>query len=108
MSNDKTDYVERPLSAALLISTGLGAALPSASALANDQVTLRLDWTIEGQHLPFIWAQDKGYYPPKASTSKSPKDAAPAIPRNWSAPRPTHSAQPTPRAPRWRAVRARR
>ena len=50
------------LSAALLISTGLGAALPSASALANDQVSLRLDWTIEGQHLPFIWAQDKGYY----------------------------------------------
>jgi NitT/TauT family transport system substrate-binding protein len=38
------------------------ALLPSVPALANDQVTVRLDWTMEGQHLPFVWALDKGYY----------------------------------------------
>ena len=46
----------------LIFWAAITAMLPSALALANDQVTLRLDWTIEGQHLPFVWALDKGYY----------------------------------------------
>ncbi len=45
-----------------LISTAIAAALASTAALANDQVTLRLDWTLEGFHLPFVWALAKGYY----------------------------------------------
>jgi NitT/TauT family transport system substrate-binding protein len=51
----------RPLGT-LIFWAAITAMLPSAPALANDQVTLRLDWTIEGQHLPFVWALDKGYY----------------------------------------------
>lgn len=51
----------RPAAALILAST-IAATQSSAQALANDQVTLRLDWTIEGQHLPFLWALDKGYY----------------------------------------------
>ena len=47
---------------ALIFSAAFAAMFPTAPALANDQVTMRLDWTIEGQHLPFIWALDKGYY----------------------------------------------
>jgi len=47
---------------ALLITTAVAAAVPSLPAFAADQVTLRLDWTIEGSHLPFLWALDKGYY----------------------------------------------
>jgi NitT/TauT family transport system substrate-binding protein len=30
--------------------------------MAKDQVTLRLDWTLEGFHLPFVWALAKNYY----------------------------------------------
>lgn len=47
---------------ALLIATAVVAAWPAVPASANDQVTLRLDWTIEGQHLPYVWALEKGYY----------------------------------------------
>jgi NitT/TauT family transport system substrate-binding protein len=47
---------------ALLTSTAIAATLVSAPAAANDQVTLRLDWTLEGFHLPFVWALAKGYY----------------------------------------------
>ena len=50
------------LFATLIASAAIAVVLSSAPALANDQVTLRLDWTIEGQHLPFVWALDKGYY----------------------------------------------
>ena len=50
------------LVAASIFATAIAAMASSAPALANDQVTLRLDWTIEGQHLPFVWALDKGYY----------------------------------------------
>jgi NitT/TauT family transport system substrate-binding protein len=47
---------------AFLLLTAFATTLSFDPALANDQVTLRLDWTIEGFHLPFIWALDKGYY----------------------------------------------
>ena len=58
------DYLLRGgrLFATLSLWTAIAGVLPSVPALANDQVTLRLDWTIEGQHLPFVWALDKGYY----------------------------------------------
>ncbi len=45
-----------------VVSVAFVTALASAPALANDQVTLRLDWTVQGQHVPFIWALDKGYF----------------------------------------------
>jgi NitT/TauT family transport system substrate-binding protein len=45
-----------------ILYAAIAALLASSPALANDQVTLRLDWTMEGQHLPFVWALDKGYY----------------------------------------------
>lgn len=47
---------------ALLIAAGIAATLPPVPASANDQVTLRLDWTFEGEHLPYVWALDQGYY----------------------------------------------
>ena len=50
------------LVATLSFLVAIAAMLASVPALANDQVTLRLDWTIEGHHLPFVWALDKGYY----------------------------------------------
>src|SRR5262245_50977727 len=36
--------------------------LPITLSLAADLVSLRLDWTLSGYHLPFYWAKDKGYY----------------------------------------------
>jgi hypothetical protein len=50
------------LAGGLLFFLACAAMAPSTAALANDQVTLRLDWTLEGFHLPFVWALDKGYY----------------------------------------------
>ena len=47
---------------AALFLTVIGATLHPAPAMANDKVTLRLDWTLDGYHLPFVWALDKGYY----------------------------------------------
>src|SRR5580704_5689446 len=47
---------------AFLLLTAFATTQSLDPALANDQVTLRLDWTIEGFHLPFIWSLDKGYY----------------------------------------------
>jgi NitT/TauT family transport system substrate-binding protein len=32
------------------------------AASAADDVTLRLDWTLQGFHLPFLWGVDKGIY----------------------------------------------
>jgi NitT/TauT family transport system substrate-binding protein len=43
----------------LAISILLGC---SATARAADPVSLRLDWTLSGYHLPFYWAKQKGYY----------------------------------------------
>jgi NitT/TauT family transport system substrate-binding protein len=48
-------------------STGVFALLsvsllPITPASAADLVSLRLDWTLSGYHLPFYWAKDKGYY----------------------------------------------
>jgi NitT/TauT family transport system substrate-binding protein len=43
----------------LAISILLGC---SATARAADAVSLRLDWTLSGYHLPFYWAKQKGYY----------------------------------------------
>ena len=38
----------------------------AVSALAKDEATMRLDWTLQGFHLPFVWALDKGYYDAEA------------------------------------------
>jgi NitT/TauT family transport system substrate-binding protein len=47
----------------LLVSASLATALLGAGAAqAADSVTLRIDWTLQGFHLPFVWALDKGYY----------------------------------------------
>jgi NitT/TauT family transport system substrate-binding protein len=46
----------------LLIAAAIAAPLLPVPASANDQVTLRLDWTFEGEHLPYVWALDQGYY----------------------------------------------
>lgn len=57
----KVTRIGRMLGAWLLVATPV-VLLAHSPALANDKVTLRLDWTLEGFHLPFIWALDKGYY----------------------------------------------
>jgi NitT/TauT family transport system substrate-binding protein len=41
------------------LSVSLMATTTSAAA---DSVSLRLDWTLSGYHLPFYWAKEKGYY----------------------------------------------
>jgi NitT/TauT family transport system substrate-binding protein len=47
----------------LLVSAALAASiLGGGAAHAADSVTLRIDWTLQGFHLPFVWALDKGYY----------------------------------------------
>jgi NitT/TauT family transport system substrate-binding protein len=47
----------------LLVSAALAASiLGGGTAHAADSVTLRIDWTLQGFHLPFVWALDKGYY----------------------------------------------
>jgi NitT/TauT family transport system substrate-binding protein len=48
--------------APLVVSFILAGMLVSGPLLAKDQVTLRLDWTLEGFHLPFVWALAKNYY----------------------------------------------
>src|SRR5215470_15507506 len=45
--------------ALLATSLLLASGLPSRAA---DAVSLRLDWTLSGYHLPFYWAKQKGYY----------------------------------------------
>lgn len=47
---------------AISIASAVACAMPPIAASANDQVTLRLDWTFEGEHLPYVWALDQGYY----------------------------------------------
>jgi NitT/TauT family transport system substrate-binding protein len=47
---------------ALVIAAAIATVLLPVRASANDQVTLRLDWTFEGEHLPYVWALDQGYY----------------------------------------------
>lgn len=39
-----------------------GAAVPVRRAAAADAVSLRLDWSLSGYHLPFYWAKEKGYF----------------------------------------------
>jgi NitT/TauT family transport system substrate-binding protein len=39
-----------------------GSLLATTPAAAADPVSLRLDWTLTGYHLPFYWAKHKGYY----------------------------------------------
>src|SRR3984893_10382995 len=51
-----------PSRALFLLSFILAGLLVSERTLAKDQVTLRLDWTLEGFHLPFVWALAKNYY----------------------------------------------
>jgi len=45
-----------------IISITVAVALAGSPARAVDSVTLRLDWTLQGFHLPFVWALEKGYY----------------------------------------------
>jgi len=46
----------------VLLASILSAVVCAAPAMAADAVTLRIDWTLQGFHLPFVWALDKGYY----------------------------------------------
>ena len=39
-----------------------GATVPTLPAAAAEAVSLRLDWTLSGYHLPFYWAKEKGFY----------------------------------------------
>jgi NitT/TauT family transport system substrate-binding protein len=57
-STHKTSSRWRLLASASLLATVLGAGASHAA----DSVTLRIDWTLQGFHLPFVWALDKGYY----------------------------------------------
>jgi NitT/TauT family transport system substrate-binding protein len=51
--------------APLLLLTAMLALLPvclTSPARAADAVTIRLDWTLQGFHLPFLWGVEKGLY----------------------------------------------
>jgi NitT/TauT family transport system substrate-binding protein len=47
--------------AAALVVCALAGPAPGAAAAA-EKASLRLDWSLVGYHLPFYWAQAKGYY----------------------------------------------
>ncbi len=51
-----------PSHAPFVLSLLLASLFASEPSAARDQVTLRLDWTLEGFHLPFVWALAKNYY----------------------------------------------
>ncbi len=52
--------MKTPVRRALLaLAVLLAGATPGRAA---DPVSLRLDWTLSGYHLPFYWAKQKGYY----------------------------------------------
>jgi NitT/TauT family transport system substrate-binding protein len=46
----------------LLVLAFLALLLPTARTQAADNITLRLDWFVNGFHTPFFLAVDKGYY----------------------------------------------
>src|SRR6195256_4349584 len=50
----------RAIVAAAVFLAALGAMPKSAGAA--DAISLRLDWTLSGYHLPFYWAKEKGHY----------------------------------------------
>jgi NitT/TauT family transport system substrate-binding protein len=47
------------MSGQALVAILFGLLLAPAAA---EQLSLRLDWTLSGYHLPFYWAKEKGYY----------------------------------------------
>jgi NitT/TauT family transport system substrate-binding protein len=48
---------------AAFVATSMAALLLSAApSAAADKVSFRLEWRLTGYHLPFYWAQAKGYY----------------------------------------------
>lgn len=51
----------KSLAMLLLAALAVAGAWPAA-APAAEKATLRLDWRLVGYHLPFHWAQVKGYY----------------------------------------------
>ena len=57
-------------------------ALTSGPALAQDEMTLLLDWFVNPDHGPIIVAQEKGYFAEKDLKS-SPPPIRPTRP-NWS------------------------
>jgi NitT/TauT family transport system substrate-binding protein len=46
----------------ILLISMIAGAMGSLPASAEDHVTMRLGWTIEGQYLPYVWALDQGYF----------------------------------------------
>lgn len=45
-----------------IAATLFGLAGHASRAVANDKIDFRLDWSLSGFHLPFYWAEEKGYY----------------------------------------------
>jgi NitT/TauT family transport system substrate-binding protein len=45
-----------------LLAGAFVSFMPALPAAAADAVSLRLDWTLSGYHLPFYWAKEKGLY----------------------------------------------
>lgn len=52
----------RALATTLLLLIGVLAASHAGAQEAPDKVAFRLDWQLTGYHVPFYWAQAKGYY----------------------------------------------
>jgi NitT/TauT family transport system substrate-binding protein len=49
----------------VLLAAAVAPSMPSGGALAQkspDTINFRLEWRLTGYHLPFYWAQAKGYY----------------------------------------------
>lgn len=46
----------------LIVAAAVALAVSAGSALANDKVTLRLDWVYGSEHAPIFLARDKGFF----------------------------------------------
>ena len=81
------------------IATAVAAvALATSSlALAQDKVSLRLNWYLGGLHVPFYYGKTKATTPPRASISRSTKVAARPTPFRSSRRDPIRSASLIPR-----------
>jgi NitT/TauT family transport system substrate-binding protein len=62
----------------LRILITIGAMLIAGPALAADKVTLMLNWYVYGEHAPFYYGKEKGFYSAQGIDLEIRKAAAPA------------------------------
>ena len=74
----------------------IAIASPVAESKAAEQVSLALDWIVNGTHAGYFVAKSKGYYSQADSTSRYRAASGPATRSSVSVRAGRHSALPTP------------